>query len=259
MKDKIPSFCETCHSHEIVGMGSGTESLEEDLGRVLPAARIARLDRDVITSQTRLESVLQDFRDLKFNVLVGTQMLVKGHDFPKVTCVVVISVDAILKFPDFRASERALQTLVQVSGRAGRAELPGQVLLQGYDLDHPVLKVIQGEVTVDEFRHSELELRQALHYPPFSRMVRFRFSSDQERELKKAVEKIADVVRHQYQEERWLGPSEALLFRANRQYRYDLYFKAPRAEDLFRASQSVKKLAQEAQVDLVVDVDPYNS
>lgn len=261
-KSKVPVHCDDCQSHELIGMGSGTESLEEDLARSLRGAKVARLDRDVITSQKRLEEVIDDFRNLKSNVLVGTQMLVKGHDFPKVTCVVVVSVDSILKFPDFRSSERALQTLVQVSGRAGRAELLGQVLLQGYDLDHPVLKVIQGEVSVEEFRESELAVRQMLFYPPFCRFVRYRFSGREERPLKQAAEKIADHLRQftgADNEDRWLGPSEALLFRANRLYRYDLYFKAKKVEDLFRATQAAKKMAVELEVDLAVDVDPYNS
>lgn len=259
---QVPVHCDQCKSHELTGMGSGTESLEEDLGRVLREAKIARLDRDIITSQKRLEEVIESFKNLEANVLVGTQMLVKGHDFPKVTCVVVVSVDSILKFPDFRSSERALQTLVQVSGRAGRAELPGQVLVQGYDLEHPVLKVINGEVSVLEFRETELEMRRLLHYPPFSRFVRYRFSGREDRPLKRAVEKIAEFARSMTDDgsrDRWLGPSEALLFRANRMFRFDLYFKAPRVEDLFKATQAVKKMALELEIDLVVDVDPYNS
>jgi primosomal protein N' (replication factor Y) len=170
--------------------------------------------------------------------------------------------DSILKYPDFRSSERAYQTLVQVSGRAGRAELPGQVLLQGYDLDHPVLQVIQGMVSVEDFRSQELELRQMLHYPPFSRLVRFRFLGTQEHQVKRAAEEIGDHLRNLAGadlEDRWLGPSEAMLFKANNQFRYDLYFKAPRIEDLIRASQAAKKMALAQEVDLIVDVDPYNS
>lgn len=262
-KEAIPHACESCHSHELVGMGSGTESLEEDLQRVLNDARVGRLDRDAITSQKRLEQLLQDFRDLKFNVLVGTQMLVKGHDFPKVTCVVVVSTDSILRFPDFRSAERALQTLIQVSGRSGRADIAGQVLLQGYDLDHEVIQVLQGVRSVDEFRKNELETREALQYPPFSRMVRFRFSDAQENRLKQQVgalmNRLEQLEVYTQWPERWLGPSEALLFRAHQEYRYDLYFKAGRVEDLIRASQTVKKMAHEFEMDLTVDVDPYHS
>ena len=173
---RIPKSCESCQSQELVGMGSGTESLEEELGKILTGAKILRLDRDQITSQKRLEETLNQFRNLEANILIGTQMVVKGHDFPKVTCVVVLMADMLLKWPDFRASERALQTLIQVSGRAGRADLQGKVLIQGYDLDHPVLKILKGELSREVFIEEELELRKSLFYPPFSRFVRYRFS-----------------------------------------------------------------------------------
>ncbi|MBC7397652.1 MAG: primosomal protein N', partial [Bdellovibrionales bacterium] len=210
----------------------------------------------------RLEEVLGDFRELKANILIGTQMLVKGHDFPKVTCVVVISADMLLKWPDFRASERALQTLIQVSGRAGRAELPGHVYLQGYDLEHPVIKILTGELDQASFLEEELELRRMLFYPPFSRFVRYRFEHESEAFCRKTSEQAVIELRKTLTpelESRLMGPSEALLFRAQNRYRYDLYFKAPTAELLFRASRRIKAFAQEVLIDVVVDVDPYNS
>lgn len=261
-KTQVPDACESCHSHELEGMGSGTESLEDELKLLLTGAKILRLDRDQVTSQKRLEEVLTSFRDLEANILVGTQMLVKGHDFPKVTCVVVMMADMLLKWPDFRSSERALQTLVQVSGRAGRAELPGQVLIQGYDLEHPVLKILKGEASHDGFIQEELELRQHLHYPPFSRFVRYRFEDQDAHVLNKKTEKIAKLLRSGLKEEgeaRLMGPSEALLFRANHQYRFDLYFKAQSVQELFSFSQRVKKMALAEEIDLIIDVDPYSS
>jgi primosomal protein N' (replication factor Y) len=272
---KVPESCESCYSHELIGMGSGTESLEEELNLLLTGANVTRLDRDSVTSQKRLEETLADFRDLKSNILIGTQMLVKGHDFPKVTCVVVMLSDMLLKWPDFRASERALQTLIQVSGRSGRAELPGKVLIQGYDLEHPVLKILKGELDREEFIRDELELRKFLFYPPFSRMVRFRFEHEDAGLLKKRTEKITDELKTQvlpqlmplndkdknagFAEERIMGPSESLLFKAHNRYRYDLYLKSPTFELLFKFSRAVKILAAKAELDLIVDVDPYNS
>ncbi len=255
LKIKISETCEECHSHELTGMGSGTEALEEELGLLLRDSKIIRLDRDQITSQKRLEETLDDFRQLKANVMIGTQMLVKGHDFPKVTCVVVMMADMLLKWPDFRASERALQTLIQVSGRSGRADLPGRVMVQGYDLDHPVLKVLRGEVSSDVFIEEELALRKLLFYPPFSRFVRYRFEDADQYQLKKKVEKLALLL----SDERLMGPSEALLFRAHNRYRYDLYYKAPSIEALFRMSRKIKKWSNDETLDLLVDVDPYSS
>ena len=258
----VSKACENCHSTEVFGMGSGTESLEEDLSMVLTGARILRLDRDQVTSQKRLEEVLADFREMKANILIGTQMLVKGHDFPKVTCVVVLSTDALLKWPDFRASERAIQTLVQVSGRAGRAELPGHVYLQGYDLEHPVVKILTGEASLSEFIENELELRRALSYPPFSRFVRFRIEHEKEAQAKDFAEALSRECRkfvgHEF-ESRVMGPSEALLFRAQNRYRFDLYFKAPSVDLLYKASRKMKAMALASEIDLIIDVDPYSS
>ena len=261
-KSKVPTACADCHSPDVHGMGSGTESLEEDLKLVLNGAKVLRLDRDQVTSQKRLEETLSDFRELKANILIGTQMLVKGHDFPKVTCVVVVSVDMLLKWPDFRASERALQTLIQVSGRSGRADLPGKVYLQGYDLEHPVIQVLTEKQNRDEFIENELELRKLLFYPPFSRLVRYRFEHENEGLTRNFADQVANEVKRYLGtdlETRLMGPSEALLFRANNRYRFDLYFKSPNADLLFKVSREVKRLAHSSDVNVIVDVDPYQS
>jgi primosomal protein N' (replication factor Y) len=257
----IPSECELCHSYELRGMGFGTESLEDELHLLLPDAKILRLDRDQITSQKRLEETLDGFRNGEANVLIGTQMLVKGHDFAKVTCVVVVSADMLLKWPDFRATERALQTLTQVSGRAGRAELPGQVLIQGFDLDHPVIKVLQGAQTQESFIEEELSMRKELHYPPFSRFVRFRFQGKNEHLLRKKVETMIERVQQESENDRsrMMGPSEALLFKANTDFRFDFYYKAPTIDALMKLSKRLKTMAQAEEVELIVDVDPYTS
>jgi primosomal protein N' (replication factor Y) len=262
LKAKIPQTCGECGGDQLFGMGSGTESLEDDLAMVLTGAKTLRLDRDQVTSQKRLEETLEEFRSLKANVLIGTQMLVKGHDFPKVTCVVVASVDALLKWPDFRASERALQTLIQVSGRAGRADLPGRVFLQGYDLEHPVIRILKGEATIHDFVEDELEMRKMLHYPPDSRLVRYRFEHEREDQCKEFASRIGSLVRKELGEaweDRVLGPSEALLFRAQNRYRYDLYFKSPTLDLLFKVSRAVRQVSSDSGFNLVVDVDPYNS
>ena len=257
----VPSVCEECGSYGLQGMGFGTESLEDELKILLPDSKILRLDRDQITSQKRLEETLDHFRRGDANILIGTQMLVKGHDFAKVTCVVVVSADMLLRWPDFRSTERALQTLIQVAGRAGRADLPGRVLIQGYDLEHPVIKVLCGEESKDQFIESELDLRKQLNYPPFSRFVRFRFYGKNESELRFKTKRMIEHLEKEseFERSRLMGPSEALLFKANTDYRFDLYFKAPTIDALMKLSKKLKSMAAVEEIELVVDVDPYTS
>jgi primosomal protein N' (replication factor Y) len=260
-QEPVPSECEQCGSYGLQGMGFGTESLEDELKILLPDSKVMRLDRDQITSQKRLEETLDGFRRGDANILIGTQMLVKGHDFAKVTCVVVVSADMLLRWPDFRSTERALQTLTQVAGRAGRAELPGRVLIQGYDLDHSVIQVLCGEQPLDHFIEQELELRKALNYPPFSRFVRFRFQHKNESQLRTKVERMVAHLEKEseYDRSRLMGPSEALLFKANTDYRFDLYYKAPTIDSLMKLSKKLKAMANVEEIELVVDVDPYTS
>ncbi len=258
-QEPIPDVCEKCRGDKLSPMGAGIESLEEDLPKIVPEAIPLRLDRDQVTSQTRLEKVLQDFREQKANILMGTQMLVKGHDFPGVTLVVVILADALFRWPDFRATERAYQILKQVAGRAGRGERPGKVLVQTFDPDHAVLSVLRGELSEETFIESERELRKVLNYPPFGRILRLRLESADFAEAKNRASSVAqrltelqtagliDV----------LGPSEAFLERAKGIFRWDILVKSPEIQHLHRALRMAKELAHREKWSLGVDVDPY--
>jgi len=187
---RTPSSCEACGEAAFMPLGEGTEKLEDILQETLPELRLARFDRDVITSHERLTSTLADFEAGKTDCLVGTQMLVKGHDFPNVTLVGVINADLGVNLPDFRAGERWWQQLTQVTGRAGRGDKPGRVIIQTRMPEAPWLSRLseaEAEATLGE----ELELRRQLGFPPYARWVRVLFSATKAERARQTAEEFA--------------------------------------------------------------------
>jgi primosomal protein N' (replication factor Y) len=168
--ERVPTHCPKCQSEHIYFIGVGSEKVEEELHREFPKARIARLDRDTATAKRQYEAILQGFREASYDILVGTQMIAKGHDIPNVTLVGVVSADVGLGLPDFRAAERTFQLLTQVAGRAGRGSLPGIVLIQTINPDHYAVRMAAAQ-DYQTFYEKELQFRRMMHYPPFSAMA----------------------------------------------------------------------------------------
>ena len=161
-----PDRCPVCTSEYLYFVGEGTEKLEDELRRRFPSLRIARIDRDTVTKRRDMERILTDFSRGDLDMLVGTQMIAKGHDFPNVTLVGVVSVDLGLGLPDFRSAERTFQLLTQVAGRAGRGELGGRVLIQTYYPEHYALEHAR-EQDYEGFYRDEIKYREKMGYPPF--------------------------------------------------------------------------------------------
>jgi len=249
-----PRECPKCQSTHLRTQGSGTERLEIELKRAFPTIPVARLDRDVAQRPADLHQALHDFRSGKTQILVGTQMVTKGHDFPNVTLVGVVFADAGLNFPDFRAAERTAQQLVQVAGRSGRAEKPGRVLVQTY---HPSHAAIVAAETHDylAFARGELEEREALGYPPFSRMLLLRCDGDDLTQVRERLSAVADKLREQPVEV--LGPAPCPLERLQGRFRMMLLLRHQDAHALRAAIRAAGVLVgDDGKTKLVLDCDP---
>jgi len=249
--------CAKCKAPALELEGLGTEKLEETLAAAFPEAKVARLDRDVASGKA-IERVIERVRSREVDVLVGTQMVTKGHDLPFVTLVGVINADAALSIPDFRAAERAFQLLVQVAGRAGRGDAPGRVVVQTYDPSHHAL-VFALQHDTEGFVERELRDRRELGYPPYSRMALVRIDAVDEEVAKGAAESVAATVRRATRGEvDVLGPAPAPIARVRGRFRFRVMLRAPDRKKLrpglVAAAHVLEALPRNVRG--VLDVDP---
>jgi primosomal protein N' (replication factor Y) len=245
----------------------GTEKIEQAVKALFPDARIARMDRDTISHRDSLIKMLKSLREHEIDILIGTQMVAKGHDFPKITLVGIICADLSLSFPDFRAGELTFQVLAQVAGRAGRGDRPGRVILQTYNPEHFSIETAKAQDFM-AFYNQEIVFRKAFRYPPFSRMILLKISGRNAEKAKEFAGKAGQLCQKlknqdpQFQKKiDILGPIEAPLTRIAKQYRWQILIKSPGAKALHRF---VRKLifeeglgASSRNVSLAVDVDPF--
>ena len=256
--------CPQCHSDSFNSLGLGTEKVEEELRHLFPQARIARMDR-ASTQKKEMLGILSDFSHQKTDILLGTQMVAKGHDFPNVTLVGVILADVSLQVPDFRAPERTFQLLTQVAGRAGRGKKEGRVIIQTFNPSHYSLQYAKNHDTVG-FYQKELSVRQELNYPPFSKLIHLKVTHVVE---KKGYAKIQDVSKlcrtllkntPELSALELLGPAPAPLFKIKDKYRFHLLLKSPsyKLVKIFLAQLLKHDRLLSKQPTLQIDVDPLN-
>jgi primosomal protein N' (replication factor Y) len=256
--EKVPSVCPKCDSDHIYFLGLGSERVEEELHQAFPTARIARLDRDTVTGKRQYETILQEFREGSYDLLVGTQMIAKGHDIPNVTLVGVVSADIGLGMPDFRAAERTFQLLTQVAGRAGRGNVPGIVLVQTINPDHYAIQMAAAQ-DYTAFYQKELGFRRMMHYPPFSAMANILVRSEKKEMAMRMSSDLGMILTAPIERLKIMGPAEAPVPRLKNEYRYQFLIKAASRKTLNELLQRIRNYAIDHKwgaTALVIDVDP---
>jgi len=262
-----PNRCPSCNRENLKPYGFGTERVAETLGEVFPDARVERMDSDTMRHKGEVQQVLKRFLEHETDILVGTQMVTKGHDFPKVTLVGVISADLSLNCPDFRAGEITFQLLSQVAGRTGRGRLPGRVIIQTFNPSHYAIVAARDHDYRSFFSH-ETRLRRQLNYPPFSSIANLRFLGNSRTKTEKIAlqmgEKIGNILRKKPKGKRdveVLGPVEAPVAKLKGKYRQQMLIKSRRRGYLNQLLKEIDRgsaqILSSSGVKLIIDVDPY--
>jgi len=258
---RVPKECPKCASEHVYFFGAGAEQLEEKLSEKFSAARVARLDRDAVRTKRAYQQVLGDFASGKIDILVGTQMVAKGHDFQRVTLVGVVSADSQLSLPDFRAAERTFQLLTQVAGRAGRGVLPGEVLVETYYPEHYAIQLAARQDYLAFFER-ELQFRRMLHYPPFTALASILVRDTKiENAIRWSRQLSAFLAPQESRGVKVLGPAAAPLARLKKEYRFQFLLKAPKRAQLTRVLADLLAFSEEKEIPqkaVLVDVDPLS-
>ncbi len=246
--------CPECHSKNINSFGMGTERLEEEINKTFSKAKTVRMDVDTTRRKNAHAKIINDFKEEKYNVLVGTQMIAKGLDFPLVTLVVVISGDASLNVPDFRSSERTYQLLNQVSGRAGRADKPGEVIIQGFNMDHYSILCAKNNDYLG-FYDEEMRIRKALKYPPYYNLCLIKISSKKYDDVSDEASKIAAYLKSHINDI-VLGPSASAMPKVNNIYYMQIIIKFKNTRDIMDSLLFIRNRYKSGKVNVDIDLNP---
>ncbi len=251
--------CSICGSTHLQLMGSGTQKVEEEIRRLFPAARVERLDMDSSRPRGAQKSILTAMKSQEIDILIGTQMVAKGLDFANVSLVGIVDADSILNLPDFRAGERCFQLLVQAAGRAGRANIPGDVVIQTYNPDAPVIKLAASQ-DYKKFYHAENRIRRLLQYPPYTELLRIVFNSSSEERcrdfsLATAIY-IEEMIDAKEDDIMLLGPAPCPIYKIKNRYRYQIILKCASSLLLRSIAANIIKKASPADLKLELDLNP---
>lgn len=260
---KAPPLCPACKGNRVRSYGAGTERLEAEVVKTFPGARVGRMDSDMAGGRAQQEKTLLALDRGEIDILIGTQMVAKGHDYPNVVLVGVIMADASLNIPDFRAAEYTFQLLTQVSGRGGRGDEPGRVIIQTFNPEHYAVRFACGH-DYRGFYEEEIVLRKALGYPPFFRLVNVRISGLKKESVEESAREVAETARSLVKslapEESVsiIGPAEAPISKLKGRYRWQLILKGANVQSLHQVAQNLLSQRRRRGVDIRLDVDPLN-
>lgn len=230
----MPRVCPSCGSPYIAGFGVGTQKVEEFVQKEFPEARILRMDRDTTSGKDDMGRILQTFSEGGADILIGTQMIVKGHDFANVTLVGILAADLSLFAGDYQSSERTFQLLTQAAGRAGRGDRPGEVIIQTYQPEHYCIQTAAAQ-DYDSFYSQEIRFRQMLHYPPDRQMMVMLAEGEHDQQTGQAVQKLREIAGEaDFEAVEFIGPSRAGIAKAKDLYRYTMYMKHQDIKELMR-------------------------
>ncbi|MGQ8337586.1 replication restart helicase PriA [Sunxiuqinia sp. A32] len=257
----LPQNCGECHSEDIRTKGFGTEKIEEELSLLFPEARIARMDLDTTRAKRAYEQLIYKFESGQLDILVGTQMVTKGLDFDNVRVVGVLNADQLLNYPDFRSFERSFQLMAQVSGRAGRKNKQGTVVIQTYQPDHPVLKEVV-ENKYEQFFNQQMQDRRMFKYPPFYRLVKIVMKHKNNSRLDLAANHLAMILRKRFGQN-VLGPEYPVINRIQNWYQKEIWVKLPKNHKTGLAKKEIqaeitrlKSLPNNSNLIVYADIDP---
>jgi len=258
---KALPLCPSCKGSRILSYGTGTQKLEKEIERLFPAARVRRMDSDTTAQKGTQEEILRELQEQEIDILVGTQMITKGHDFPFITLVGVIAADTSLNMPDFRAAEKTFQMLTQVAGRSGRGNTPGKVIIQTFNPEHYALRHARNH-DYKSFYAEEIDHRKSLQYPPFGRIINIRLSSTNKEALDEATTDAGKLARKlsgkRGNAAEIIGPAESPLARIQGRFRKQLLILGRDIKILHAIAKEIFETCANSTVKITIDVDPEN-
>ena len=260
-EEKNLTECPECHSKNIKYFGTGTQRLEEDINKIFPEATTIRMDIDTVTRKNSHEEILNKFKNDNIDILIGTQMVVKGHHFPNVTLVGVIAADSSLYIEDYRANERTFQILTQVAGRAGREKLPGRVIIQTYNPDNFAIECSKKQ-NYDEFYETEIELRKQLKYPPFCDIISIGLTDTDNNKIKNVSEKLYNNISRTIKNEKMdfniYKPLPCPIDKIKNKYRWRIILKGKLNNKIIDIINKSIEQVNSKTTRIIVDTNPTN-